>query len=399
MPLLLMFAGAIIIVYVLVAALVLTSVLHGNAVTDWVSFYAAGTLVREGQGARLYDFAAQAAVQRSFFGENVEPNAYPLPAFVAIVLAPLTALPFAASFSVVLVLNLMLLGGIARAGWRYLEGVPGRRTLIACAVVSTPVFVTVLHAQLDLVVLAAIIACLAMLRRERPMSAGAILAIALVKPHVAAAIVLLLIVKGEWRALVGFGSVGIPLLLGPVLLFGPGILRDQIALIASYPGSSTDHRVAAEMMVNVRGLVTSTTGSSNVWLWAVPLLIIALASAAFAIRAWRAHPSTDAQSWALALTLPLLYSPHVHLQTMVLVVAAAVLYVRARADAGRSITAEAALGALVLVAFMWLLATAGLALMCVPLLGLFVVFTRDWPAVHETTIAVPGADADLPLAA
>ena len=66
---------------------------------------------------------------------------------------------------------------------------------------------------------------------------------------------------------------------------------------------------------------------------------------------------------------------------------------------GRSITPEAALGAFALVAFMWLLATAGLALMCVPLLGLFVVFTRHWPAVHETAITVPGADADLPLAA
>ena len=135
--------------------------------------------------------------------------------------------------------------------------------------------ITLLLGQLDLIVVAAIVGCYALRSRGHAVAAGAVLAIALVKPHLAAATVLMLLLQRDWRTLASFGAIGAPLLLAPALFFGPHIIADQARLIASYPGSSTEHSVAAAMMVNVRGAAVSITGSSNVWLWLPPLLVIA----------------------------------------------------------------------------------------------------------------------------
>ena len=384
--------------YGLIALVVLSDVVSGQSLTDWVSFYSAASLVREGDGARLYDLTAQAGAQRAVFGPTSDFFAFALPAFVAIVLAPLSTLPFAASYFVWLALNLALVAVFARIACRYLDGVPRRALLIACAAASTPVFLCLLNAQVDLFVLASILGCYALLRRDRPLGAGAVLALALVKPHVAAAFVLLLIVKGEWRALAAFAVVGATLLLGPALLFGPGVLRDQIALLSSFPSSSANH-VSAEMMVNVRGAVTSVTGSSNVWLWAIPLAAIAIVSGAAAMRVWRARSAPDAQSWAIAMLLPLLYSPHMHVHTVVLALAAGMMYARARAASGRPITAEAILAVYCGLAAIWALALLGVALMFLPLLAVFAVFTAAWPAAAVAQPSSLSSRPELPLAA
>ncbi|HYM16370.1 MAG TPA: glycosyltransferase family 87 protein, partial [Dehalococcoidia bacterium] len=334
-----------------------------------------------GAAAHLYDAARQAALQRQLFGAGFQPNAYPLPAFVAVAIAPLTKLPFAASFWCWLGANLCLGAVLTRAAWRHLDRVPlaQRVALVLCAALSTPVVDTLLLGQFDLLVLGAIAGCYALLQRGRPGPAGAVLALALVKPHLAAAAVLLLVVKGQWRALAAFGGVGAVLLLSPVAVFGPRMLVDEMALLSSYPGSSTDHAVMAAMMINVRGAIVSVTGASSPWLWAPLLAIIAAGGLAAAIRAWRERAALDGRSWAIALALPLLYSPHLHLQTMVLLVGAAVLYARAAADAERPVRIEPVLGAYVAVTALWLLSIAGAALMFAPILLAFALMLGRWP--------------------
>ncbi|MDP9237860.1 MAG: DUF2029 domain-containing protein [Chloroflexota bacterium] len=208
---------------------------------------------------------------------------------------------------------------------------------------------------------------------------GAVLALALAKPQVAAAVLLLLLLKREWRALAGVGAVAVPLFAGPMLLLGPGVMLDQMRLLAMEPGASTEHSFNAQMMVNVRGAVISVTGSSSVWLWGPPLLLIAVAALYAAVRAWRSRPLLDPQSWALALALPVLCSPHMHLQTMVLLLGAAVLYVRARADAGNHARPEWVLAVYAAVGLLWLLSIIGISLIFVPVLVGYELIALRWP--------------------
>jgi hypothetical protein len=347
-----------------------------------VSFYAAGTLVREGHGAQLFDGAAQAATQRAIFDRDLIANGYPLPAFVACAFAPLSALPFVASYWTWFGINIAMLCAVGSLFWRELRDAGGgyRLLLIIACAASTPVVYVVVLGQIDLFVLGSLLGCYALLKRDRPLSAGCVLGLAIAKPHLVAAAVLLLLVKREWRALAGFAAVAAPLLVAPVFAFGPGIVTDQARLLFAYPGSSTDYNVAADMMVNVRGLVVSIVPSARPWLWLPPLAAIGVTAIALAVRAWRRNDVAAPQSWALALILPLLYSPHVHIQTMVFLLAAAVLFASAQDAQNPRLRPAHMLGGLVAIVVLWLVSVAGVSLLCVVPIGAFYVALRAWPA-------------------
>ena len=393
-PTLAVLALGVVVIEVLIAAAVLSVVARGDAIGDWIAFYTAGTLIRTGDGIHLYDVSKQVAVQRVLFGAGNEPFGYTLPAFVAFLFAPLSRLSFAASWWTWFAVNLVMLGGLLRLGWGWLRDVPPmlRTTFLACAVLSLPALDVLLLGQVDLFVLAGIAGCYAFLRSDRPFTAGAALALALFKPHLAIAAVLLLLVKGQWRALAGFAAVGGPLLIVPSLLLGPQALADQVALVASYPGTASDLRVEAEMMINVRGMITSFAGTSNVWIWLPAFALIAAFGLYLAIRTWTSRPALHPQSWALAFALPLLYSPHVHAQSMVLLIGAAALYLVASQSSDRpKVSVEWVLAAFIATTALWLVSLAGAALMVVLVLAAYGLFTRYWPEMPATAGAVSGS--------
>jgi hypothetical protein len=319
-------------------------------------------------------------------------------------LTPLTLLSFKASFLIWLAANVAVLAALTRAAWLHLRPA-SRNVRVAMTVstaLSTPVVTTLFLGQIDLFLLAAIVVSYALMLRGKDFTAGAVLALALAKPQVAAPVLLLLLLKRHWRALAGVCAVALPLLLVPMLLLGPRILLDQVRLLAMEPGSSTEHSFNAQMMVNVRGAIVSVTGSPSVWLWGPPLLLIAVAAVYAAGRVWRSRPLLDEQSWALALALPILTSPHMQLQTMVLVLGAAVLYVRARADAGTRVRPEWILAAYATVGLLWLVSIIGVSLMFLPVLLGYELIAHRWPR-HITEVSAeprelaPAFD-DLPIA-
>ena len=393
-PTLAVLALGVVVVEALIATSVLNVVASGGAIGDWIAFYTAGTLIRTGDGVHLYDVSTQVAAQRVLFGAGNEPFGYTLPAFVAFLFAPLSRLSFAASWWVWFAVNLAMLGGLLRLGWGWLRDVQPalRATFLACAVLSLPALDVLLLGQVDLFVLAGIAGCYALLRADRPFTAGAVLALALFKPHLAIAAVLLLLVKGQWRALAGFAAVGGPLLIVPALLLGPQALADQVALVASYPGTATELRVEAEMMINVRGMVTSFTGTSDVWMWLPAFALIAAVGLYLAVRTWTSRPALHPQSWALAFALPLLYSPHAHAQSMVLLIGAAALYLAASQSSDRpKVSVEWVLVAFIATTVLWLVSLAGAALMVVLVLGAYGLFARRWPETPAAGVAASGS--------
>jgi hypothetical protein len=241
-------------------------------------------------------------------------------------------------------------------------------------------------------VVAGFVGCYALLKSGRPYPAGAVLALALVKPHLAGGVVLFLFVHRQWRTIGAFCAVGLPLFVAPGLLLGRNLLVDQVRLLFSFVGSTGEHGVNARMMINVRGTVTSLTDSSDVWLWLPLLAIIALAALLVTTHLWTERPVLDGQSWALAFALPLLYSPHLHAQSLVLLFAATALYLSA--DRGRSISATHMLAGLIMLLSLWLVSLAGLALTSLAVLAAFWYLVRRWPGRYrlpDTRVTVTAA--------
>lgn len=382
LPALAVLAFGAVVVQGLMAGIVIAFAAAGNGIGDWVPFYAAGRIVDNGGGAHLYEEAAQLAVQRELFGGDAVLNFFPLPAFAAYAFVPFSRLTFAQSYLVWLGVNVALLAMLLAGAWRWLSEVDlnTRVAFVGGAALAAPTMTVLLLGQVDFFVIAGMALCWALVGRERPVAGGAALALALVKPHLAASAVLMLLVTRQWRALAGFAAVGAPLLIVPTLLLGDGAFADQIGALASYPGGTTEQRINAGVMVNVRGAVVSITGVSSPWLWGPPLVIIAAAAVVLAVRAWRDERTSPAQAWALVFALPLLYSPHLHMQSVVLLIAAAGCYIAADASSGaRRVRPEHLLMAFSLLCAFWILAMSAVSLLFAPIIAAYAVMARDWP--------------------
>jgi hypothetical protein len=116
------------------------------------------------------------------------------------------------------------------------------------------------------------------------------------------------------------------------------------------------------------------------WLWLPLLAFIAVVAFYVAARVWMVRPALHPQLWALAFTLPLLYSPHVHVQSMVLLIGAAGLYLidNQRTESPIVDIKYVALP-LVAVTMLWALSIWGVSLIAFLVLAAYALFLQRWP--------------------
>jgi len=155
---------------------------------DFSMFYVAGRMVYEGRGEQLYDPAQQQAMLRSLF-PKLDPQfalPYRYPPFVAVVLATLACLPYAAAFAVFFGLSWAFWMG---ALWILTSNGPdasglarGTVLLIAC---GWPVALeTLIGGQASMFALLVLALTITLLQRNRDGWAGAVMALAAYKPNV-----------------------------------------------------------------------------------------------------------------------------------------------------------------------------------------------------------------------
>jgi hypothetical protein len=179
-------------------------------------------------------------------------------------------------------------------------------------------------------------------------------------------------------------------MIGPAFLLGPHVLIDQVRLLLSFTSTKTDYGVNAGMMINIRGTVTSLTGSSNVWLWLPLLALIAAVAFYVALRVWTARPALQPQSWALAFTLPLLYSPHVHVQSLVLLIGAAGLYLADSQSSAHPIAnTKSVLYPLIALTLLWSINIAGVSLIAFLVMAAYTLFSQRWPEPAAEAATAP----------
>src|SRR5574341_354116 len=160
-------------------------VLHGASAFS--SFYAAGAVVRSGQGERVYDRAVQKKAQEAFVTDlkfRASPLLYGHAPFELLLFLPLACLPYPAAFGVWFGCNLILLLSVPFVARFCLPGIHGRIPAILLVFgFFFPATLALIQGQDSVLMLFLFTLFYAALQRGDDRTAGLCLALAAFKPQ------------------------------------------------------------------------------------------------------------------------------------------------------------------------------------------------------------------------
>lgn len=308
---------------------------------DIVAFYVAGKLLQEGHSERLYDVAAVAGEEAVVLGRPAGYHGglpFLNPPFVAGLFYPLALLPYGVAQAVWLALSVAALVAALALLWPELRRLERKWRLVFVlgALASAPVFWSLLYVQLSTLVLLAWVASYRLLKARRDAAAGLVLAACLIKPPLAVVPALFLLTTGRWRALAGFGAGGAVLGIVSLALVGPHTaLIDYPRLMLASMDWRSEYGIDRPHMFGWNGVLSLLLGGRTPALERALAWAASLATLAAAVYVWRRlDRRRDVPGVALAVAgATVLFSPHIHLQDLQIMVLPAALLV-ARRPAG-----------------------------------------------------------------
>ena len=248
---------------------------------DFLSFYTGSTLVRRASVEDLYDQELQFRTQQELVPTNSELVPFIRPLYYALLLAPLSLLPFEAAFWAWLGLQTVVL--FLCWGWAARKFSPDA---LIFGAMYFPTAVGITHAQDSSFMLAIAIGAYALEERGRSFWSGVVLGLGLIKFHLFLLVPLVILFHRRYRMLFGFMATGLVGALTFIVLVGwQGVAR-YATLLSS--GELRWLSPAPEMMINLRGVAANIGGNSKVF-WVilmgltVGLVVIAIRGAPF----WR----------------------------------------------------------------------------------------------------------------
>ena len=338
---------------------------------DFIAFYAAGRLYAANRDASPYDLQrlseAEFEVNPSHRFHPVWVNAggvnpFRNPPFYLPVVGYLARFSLPVGFALTTVIQAAFLGGLLAitAGLASARALPlAAVTWITLCLGYYPVWQGFTYAQLPAYIVAlAFAGGVRLLRAERSVWAGLLLALLWLKLQYVVPLVLFLLVVKERRALLGLVIGSLVLLLLSLALVGPGGMRLYLETTISLARAPRGLYFANyEWMFNWRALLERTLANSYPGLIFPGQLVLTVLTYGLAVWAWLAptHGAgwrCDARTIVLALMM-ILASPHVHGQDMTLLLPAAALVMGYLWSEGLPwlVTAASALGLLL---FFWI---------------------------------------------
>lgn len=211
---------------------------HTSVGGDFPQFYVVGAVLRNPGPSRLYDWGLQARRYHELIQADTTratlPYAYP-PA-VALVMSPLSRLPYRTAAMAWAGISLLLYAGGLGLLWRTFDGIGRADRLIAVllSLAFEPFIVECIHGgQLCAIGFAAICAALALHRGGKPLASGIALGLLAYKPTLILALVPALMLGRQWRMLIGVAvTIGVGAAIGLLLGFGPTF--DFLKLMLTY---------------------------------------------------------------------------------------------------------------------------------------------------------------------
>jgi len=249
------------------------------------------------------------------------PTPYVNPPLIAFLLQPLSALPLRTGL---MVLMLVLLGALAFAARLFLRLLPPewpaslRLLLLAASLISLPAATAMGLAQWAPLLLLCALGALAALRGGRPVLAGVLLSVLLIKPQTVWLVLPALAFAGAWRTLGGFalGSAGWG--LTGLLLVGPEQMLQWPRLVLER------HVDEAYRTAGLPGIVTAVTGSGQAaFVAAVVLAVLAVLGFAVLRGRLRGRPELAV---GLGIACSMVCAPHVFPDDLMLLAVTTVVW-------------------------------------------------------------------------
>jgi alpha-1,2-mannosyltransferase len=306
---------------------------------DFVAFYAAASMVRDGVGWAIYRPEAVATVEELALGRpagRVEGLAFMNPPFVAGVLQPLALLPYGVAQAVWFAASALIVAACIALLWPELRAMRGRWAFAfaIAAIASFPVFMSLLYGQLSPLVLLAMVVSHRLAARGHPLWAGVALAGALVKPQLAVVPVVYLIVTGRWRPLAGFGVGAAALAALSLAIAGPRAFVGYPSFVLGSLRWREEFGVNRLDMYGWHGFFIRHLPEDFADLRMPLTLLLCLATLVVAMVVWRRR--RDEGAWAPAFATgaaTVLVSPHIHTHDLLVLMLPAALVAAQRRDA------------------------------------------------------------------
>ena len=274
---------------------------------DYVVFYAAGTLARTNPEA-LFDPTALQDAQAAAIGrtELEGYHAWVYPTFVAVAYAPLTLLPYVASY-VVYTLLLTALVWLAAGRLTALAPslAPWRETVFLGTILFYPLLRATAGGQNTAITLALYAAIGAALLRASDRQAGLLLGALAYKPHFALLTAFLVVLVRRWKALAWSVPVCVAWYAIGALVSGPAWPARWWASVARYRELEADTN--GPLLVSFLGVCERIFGAGSVTALAIGAAGSLLVLAATAVRS-RTHALPAV--WAIGAAAIVLASPH-----------------------------------------------------------------------------------------
>jgi len=319
--------------------------------SDFTSTYVGATLLREGHGASMYDETLQAPLHASLIAPDREGNLpFVNPPLAAALALPVSLLSLQGAYRLWSILQLALLvisvvvAIRGSPGWRALP----RLTLVAIGLVALAclgTWATVLLGQWDGVSALGLAVAYWSLRRGRPATAGAVLAVSslIAKPHLALGLAAFVLGWRDRRLIGGAVAGAVAAVALSLLVAGPGGVG---GFVGAAVHSTTRWQLAN--MVSLVGIGGAIAGNGTAaHLLAGVAELAAIAAAAVLGSMVRGRPTRLEAALAGAAVLSLLASPHAYWDDLALLVPVAAWSLTAlaarRAGSGSLMTAVIAI--------------------------------------------------------
>ena len=265
--------------------------IRGTAIwgRDFANVYTSGNLMLEGRLDILYDLKSYSAYQDALFQGGLRNHNYSYPPPTLLYTWAFGLLPY----PLALVSWLLLTGGAFAAAARpYLRdaGLPSWLALVAPATL-----LNVWAGHYGLLIGALWLGAFHLLPR-RPVVAGILIGLMLVKPHLAVLAPLILARRGEWKAFAAAGATAAALVAVSALVFGPELWRTYLSVTVGVQGAMVDD-VGTYFLTMMPTVVPSVSafGFPGAVAWTLQIL-----AAAGAIGALLLHMPKESRSAGLA---------------------------------------------------------------------------------------------------
>lgn len=297
---------------------------------DFVSYWTAASMLRDGHASAMFDIETQRAFQenlRASMGTSIgtlsiaDLSPFYNPPVMAYLFVPLTVLPMPLAYVLWNVVSLaMLIAAVALP----LCGRPWGTSLGALLITFGGVAVTLFEGQANAIFVLALSFAMLLSVSRRPFAAGALLGLIWLKPQYAVVFVLVFIVKRRWRELAGMSAIGLALAALSVGAVGSrgvtGYLTVMSRIGGYYPPAG--FRISPQAMANWRGLLMNLAPGISETSGYVLMVVLGVATVLLSLRVWRGSWDPASQRFSIQMLVVVLttiiVSPHSHFHGTVL---------------------------------------------------------------------------------